>query len=486
LFPALCLLAALYFPLPGVDPAPSRPHPVIGILELMAGMPFHAFFGIAVVMSTGLIAPFFAHPPAAWGISELSDQASAGAIAWAFAEIPTLIMLLAMAARWRRSEQRSASRADRAADRDRGAELAAYNAYLARPRRAAEPAGAPAPGFNRLARFLSNSRPPKGARASADTPAVPAGHLPVVRGDCTVKETRRATSAIPHTPKDGIMPIPVSEALSEQGRAAAAKVVDLRSPGRYLVSSMLAGAYIGVAVVLLFSVTGPLLAEASPFTKLIQGLVFGVALTLVVFAGAELSTGNMMTGVQGVLTGQAGVGGAVAVILGSFVGNLAGSVAFAWLVHASGVLSAGAAPGHVAPGIAILTSVVKAKAVESGSALFFRGVLCNFLVCLAVWMSARTKSDGAKLALIFWCLLAFVASGFEHVVANMTVFSLGMFEHVKQATLGAFAGNLLLVGLGNLVGGGLLVGASYGLLGRQTAEPAAAPATAEQEAAVPA
>jgi nitrite transporter NirC len=238
--------------------------------------------------------------------------------------------------------------------------------------------------------------------------------------------------------------------------------------------------------VLLFSVTGPLLAEASPFTKLIQGLVFGVALTLVVFAGAELSTGNMMTGVQGVLTGQAGVGGAVAVILGSFVGNLAGSVAFAWLVHASGVLSAGAAPGHVAPGIAILTSVVKAKAVESGSALFFRGVLCNFLVCLAVWMSARTKSDGAKLALIFWCLLAFVASGFEHVVANMTVFSLGMFEHVKQATLGAFAGNLLLVGLGNLVGGGLLVGASYGLLGRQTAEPAAAPATAEQEAAVPA
>lgn len=265
------------------------------------------------------------------------------------------------------------------------------------------------------------------------------------------------------------MPISVSAALSEQGQVAATKIADLRSPGRYLVSSMLAGAYIGVAVVLMFSVTGPLLAAASPWTKLIQGLVFGIALTLVVFAGAELSTGNMMTAIQGMATGRGGIGGGIAVILGSFVGNLIGSVVFAWLVHASGVLAVGGTPGHLAPGLAILASVVKSKAAESASALFFRGVLCNFLVCLAVWMAARTKSDGAKLALIFWCLLAFVGSGFEHVVANMTVFSLGMFEGVKQATIGAFASNLLLVGLGNLVGGGLLVGASYGFLGRRSA-----------------
>lgn len=279
------------------------------------------------------------------------------------------------------------------------------------------------------------------------------------------------------------MPIPVSTALSDQGQAAAGKISDLRSPGRYLVSSMLAGAYIGVAVVLLCSVTGPLLAAGSPFAKLVQGLVFGVALTLVVFAGAELSTGNMMTTVQGVFAGKSGVAGGIAVILGSFFGNLAGSIVFAWLVHESGVLSAGAAPGHVAPALAALTGIVKAKTAESASALFFRGVLCNFLVCLAVWASARTKSDGAKLALIFWCLLAFVGSGFEHVVANMTVLSLGMFEHVKQATLGAFASNLLYVGLGNLVGGGLLVGATYGYLGRRTEEPAAAPSALDAEQA---
>lgn len=284
------------------------------------------------------------------------------------------------------------------------------------------------------------------------------------------------------------MPISVPAALSEQGQVAATKIAELRSPGRYLVSSMLAGAYIGVAVVLMFSVTGPLLAAASPWTKLVQGLVFAVALTLVVFAGAELSTGNMMTGIQGMITGEGGIGGGIAIILGSFVGNLVGSIAFAWLVHESGVLAVGGTPGHVAPGLAILASVVKSKAAESASALFFRGVLCNFLVCLAVWMAARTTSDGAKLALIFWCLLAFVGSGFEHVVANMTVFSLGMFEGVKQATIGAFATNLLLVGLGNLVGGGLLVGASYGFLGRRktAAPPAATGAIEDSQVAVPA
>ncbi|WP_409465573.1 formate/nitrite transporter family protein [Amycolatopsis sp. GA6-003] len=116
------------------------------------------------------------------------------------------------------------------------------------------------------------------------------------------------------------------------------------------------------------------------------------------------------------------------------------------------------APG---PGAALLASLVKAKTAESASALFFRGVLCNFLVCLAVWMAARTKSDGAKLALIFWCLLAFVSSGFEHVVANMTTFSLGLLDGVP----GAFGRNLLFVGLGNLVGGGLLVGAAYARAG---------------------
>jgi cytochrome c oxidase assembly factor CtaG len=131
-----------FYPLLGADPAPRRPHPVLGILELLAGMPFHAFFGIAVMMSASPIAPYFAQAlPGAWPTSTLSDQRTAGAIAWAFAEIPTVLVLLVLAARWRRSDTRAAARADRAADRDHDADLAAYNQHLAALAGRADPAG---------------------------------------------------------------------------------------------------------------------------------------------------------------------------------------------------------------------------------------------------------------------------------------------------------------------------------------------------------
>jgi nitrite transporter NirC len=274
------------------------------------------------------------------------------------------------------------------------------------------------------------------------------------------------------------VPVSVTDALQEQAVTAQAKAAETRRPGRYLVSAMLAGAYVGVAVVLMIAVTGPLLASSSPWVKLIQGLVFGVALTLVIFAGAELSTGNMMTMAQGVFTRRNGVVAAIVVIVFSFVGNLVGSVVFAWLVHESGVLAVAAAPGKPAAGEKLLAALIKAKTGETDTALFFRGVLCNFLVCLAVWMGVRTKSDGAKLMLIFWCLLAFVSSGFEHVVANMTTFSLGMFDGVPGATAGAFGRNLLFVGLGNLVGGALLVGAAYAVIGLPGKQEATAPVQA--------
>ena len=113
-----------FYPLLGIDPAPRRPQPVLGILELFAGMPFHAFFGITVMMSSSVIAPFFVHAlPTGWPTTVLSDQHTAGAIAWAFGEISTVIVLLILAAQWRRADTRAAARIDRAADRDHDAEL---------------------------------------------------------------------------------------------------------------------------------------------------------------------------------------------------------------------------------------------------------------------------------------------------------------------------------------------------------------------------
>ncbi|MDX2708739.1 cytochrome c oxidase assembly protein [Streptomyces sp. PA03-6a] len=120
-----------FWPIMGVDPGPNRPSHVLRILELFAGMPFHAFFGIALMMASEPMIGAFKHPSASLGIDALDDQTAAGGIAWAFSEIPSVIVLVALLIQWYTSDQRQARRKDRAADRDGDAELAAYNAYLA-------------------------------------------------------------------------------------------------------------------------------------------------------------------------------------------------------------------------------------------------------------------------------------------------------------------------------------------------------------------
>ncbi|MCX5433289.1 cytochrome c oxidase assembly protein [Streptomyces sp. NBC_00257] len=120
-----------FWPIMGVDPGPHRPGYVMRMLELFAGMPFHAFFGIALMMATTPMVGTYENPPASLGIDALSDQGWAGGIAWAFSEIPSVLVLIALVFQWYRSEQRTAKRSDRAADRDGDQELQAYNAYLA-------------------------------------------------------------------------------------------------------------------------------------------------------------------------------------------------------------------------------------------------------------------------------------------------------------------------------------------------------------------
>ncbi len=269
----------------------------------------------------------------------------------------------------------------------------------------------------------------------------------------------------------------IAEAMDEQVRTAANKVSYTRRPIAYTVQAALAGAYIGVAVVLMVTAAGPLMAANSPWTKLVQGLVFGVALTLVVAAGGELATSNMMTLTQGVIGRSISWVAATRTLLFSFVGNLVGAAVFAAMVHASGVLA------PETPGGAMIAKMLLAKSEEGSGQLFWRGVLCNMLVCLAIWSAVRLKSEGAQLLVIFWCLLAFITSGFEHVVANMTTFSLGVIGGLPHAGLADFGHNLLVVGLGNLVGGAIVVGAAYATIaGRRANLPTPRPA---QDAATP-
>jgi nitrite transporter NirC len=247
----------------------------------------------------------------------------------------------------------------------------------------------------------------------------------------------------------------IPEAVDAQADAAHHKVDLLATPGLFLVRTMLAGAFIGIGVLIMATAGGPLVVAGSPFAPLVQGLVFGVALTIVVVAGAELATSAMMILTQGVMRGTVRWARAGVTLLAVLVGNLLGSIVFATLVHLSGVL----APGT--PGGTVIAGMVEHKAAETNGQLFVRGILCNLLVCLAIWCAGRLRSEGARIAVVFACVMVFITSGFEHVVANMTTFSLGILGGLPGASVAELGRNILAVGFGNLVGGAVLVGAAY-------------------------
>ncbi|GAA1439189.1 cytochrome c oxidase assembly protein [Nocardiopsis tropica] len=115
-----------------VDPWPGTKNHLIRMMLMMAGLPFHAFFAIAVMMSPGPIVRFFASPPPSWNVDIIDDQLWAGGLTWVFGDIPTIVVMIVLAVLWMRSDDRLARRTDRKAERDGDAELNSYNAYLQR------------------------------------------------------------------------------------------------------------------------------------------------------------------------------------------------------------------------------------------------------------------------------------------------------------------------------------------------------------------
>ncbi|MFD4243016.1 formate/nitrite transporter family protein [Streptomyces sp. NPDC058525] len=244
------------------------------------------------------------------------------------------------------------------------------------------------------------------------------------------------------------------------------KAHDLGHPPRYFVSAMLAGAYIGVGEVLLLVAISPFVAQGSAAVKLLEGAVFPIALTIVMFAGAQLFTSNVMVMLVGALSGRTGMRDLVSSWCLSLGGNLAGTFAFGAMVHASGVTSSPSAR-------AMLAEMVHGKTALGGGQLFWRAVLCNMLVCLAIWMFTRARGDAAKIFVLWLPVAVFVAVGFEHCVANMAVFSLAILD--GSASFSDLFRNLMFTVPGNVVGGGLLVGAVYWFTGGARREPGAFP-----------
>jgi formate/nitrite transporter len=236
-----------------------------------------------------------------------------------------------------------------------------------------------------------------------------------------------------------------------------------------LILAVLAGAFIGLGAAFSTLTTTGSMFGLGP-TRVLGGLTFSLGLILVVVAGAELFTGNNLVAMAWAsrqITTRQVARNWVLVYLGNFVG----SVGTALLVFWSGTL----AMGDNAVALNAI-QIAAGKCELSWGEAFVRGVLCNALVCLAVWLCNSARSTTDKILAIIWPISGFVALGFEHCIANMYFIPLGILlktdaelmnlmgagsDAFPSLDLGGLTANLIPVTLGNVVGGTLLVAGVY-------------------------
>lgn len=175
-----------------------------------------------------------------------------------------------------------------------------------------------------------------------------------------------------------------------------------RAPFGFFVGAMLGGAYIGIAMILALSCAAGFAPGIRP---LVMGSTFGIGLILTVFAGAELFTGYVMYVAFGLARGSVTVSESVGLLVTVWIGNLAGALVLSVLFISGG---GGAV---MTDGGTFLNGYVMHKVDASALALVSRAILCNWLVCLAIWTATRMSSDAGKCIALAWVLLAFVAAG---------------------------------------------------------------------------
>jgi formate/nitrite transporter len=235
---------------------------------------------------------------------------------------------------------------------------------------------------------------------------------------------------------------------------------------------VLAGMFIALAGATLEITSGTLTGSIS---RLVAGCVFPGGLAMVLVSGSELFTGNTLI-IISVLEKQARWIGMLKNWLFVYIGNLIGSMLIAALFtfgHTPNSVVAGGAIGVTTLHLAI--SKVNMTFIDA----FFRGILCNFLVCIAVWMAYSAKDVAGKIIAVFFPIMFFISSGYEHSVADMFYIPAGIFakgtgafnealaaafpkDNLASLTWGNFfVKNLIPVTLGNIVGGAILVGLGY-------------------------
>lgn len=235
----------------------------------------------------------------------------------------------------------------------------------------------------------------------------------------------------------------------------------LTATGRYFVSAMFAGSLIAIAMAVSMKLGQLLAANGSPYFALAYAGFFGTALVCIIVSRADLFTSNVMFMTVARLCGRVKSGEAAASWGLVYLGNLAGILLFTVIWTLAGGLGDYPAE-HVASRIAA------AKTQAGFAQVFWAGVLCNWLVCLAVWLPAKLENEMAKIALVFILVFAFFFSGFEHCIASMALFALVWAHAPDSISLAAALDNLVPATLGNILGGALGVGLLAWVLERHT------------------
>ncbi|HEX6915240.1 MAG TPA: formate/nitrite transporter family protein [Chitinophagaceae bacterium] len=237
----------------------------------------------------------------------------------------------------------------------------------------------------------------------------------------------------------------------------AAKKETLRrdSIGQYLVRTILAGMFIGFGVIVAFKTGSYFHNVGSPMALPLAALTFSTAILLISFAGGDLFTGNAFYFAYAAMRKELNWISVIKLWAGSWLGNLAGCLLFALLIVGTGIFNE--------PTInAFLLKVSSAKMNAPGWELFFRGILCNWLICLAFFIPMSMKHDGPRIFMMILLVFCFFISGYEHSIANMCTFSVALLiDHPENISVAGFIHNLVPVTLGNLVGGAVMTGAVY-------------------------
>jgi formate/nitrite transporter len=220
-----------------------------------------------------------------------------------------------------------------------------------------------------------------------------------------------------------------------------------------LVLGFLAGAFIAFGFLLDIRVSGNMPKEWGSFSGFLGAAVFPLGLIFCVIAGAELLTGNMMLVTMAALAGKISWGGLVQNWFWITLSNFVGAVFVAYFFgHLLGLTEEG-------PFLAKTLVMTDAKLSETFMQMFISGIGCNWLVGLAVWLAYTAEDTAGKILGIWFPIMAFVAMGFQHVVANMFLIPAAIFA--GHASWGDWFTNFIPVYLGNAVGGSIFVALLY-------------------------